>query len=566
MIVLLAFAFLSGIITIAAPCIWPLLPIVLSASATGGKRKPLGITIGVMLSFGLVTLALSALVKVLPFDTNLLRYVAVCIIVVLGVALIIPQVSAWIEAWASKLIGKLGVQTQKRTGFGAGILTGLALGIVWAPCAGPILATIISVSATQTVTLSVVALTVAYVTGIGVPLFGFAMLGNVLVRKSKWLNKYLQRVQQVFGIIMIVTAVGIALNYDKAVQVALLNAFPGYGAFVNQFESNTQIQNELDKIRNSSSTVPTQGTAAPELVGITNWLNSNPLTLADLRGKVVLIDFWTYTCINCIRTLPHLTGWYERYKDQGFVVIGVHSPEFEFEKSTENVQQALQEYQITYPVAQDNNFSTWQNYDNRYWPAEYLIDAQGNIRKTHFGEGKYDEMEEAIKALLVENGVTVEDSMLNMPDATPRYANTPESYLGQGRMERFASEETIQLGEQEYHYPSTLNVHQLAYSGIWRIASQYAEAREQAKVKLRYRAADVYIVLTPTSDNARVSVLLDNQPISTEAAGEDIEDSVIRVTQDRLYHVVHTDGVEEHTLELIFDTPGTQAFAFTFGG
>ncbi len=560
MITLYLFAFVSGLITIAAPCIWPLLPIVLSASATGGKRKPLGITVGLVVTFAVVTLSLSYLLTLIPFDPNQLRWLAVAIIILLGLALLIPKLNEHLEGWVSRLSGKIGQRLQAKSGdgFAVGVFTGIALGIVWAPCAGPILATIATVAATRSVNLEIVITTVMYSLGVGVPLFVLGLAGNHLFKRSRHLNKYLGRIQQVFGAIMLLTAVLIATNYDKVLQTKLLDAFPGFGRFVVDLESTPAIQDQLDVVTGNTnasvemvrdSVLNVKGYPAPDLIGINHWLNSNALTLNDLKGKVVLIDFWTYTCINCLRTLPHVQGWYEKYADDGLVVIGVHSPEFAFEKDTNNVQAAIDEYGLTYPIAQDNDFATWQNYNNRYWPAEYLIDAAGKVRRTHFGEGDYDQTEAAIQQLLREQGVDVSETMLDLPDETPQFTTTPETYLGLGRITRFASPETLQNGIGDYTFPAQLRLHEIAFNGAWDLQSQYAEANAGAQLRLHYQAADVFLVIEPASTGNTISV-----------NGEEM-----LLDGSRLYTVASHDVVTEDTLTITFNDPGIQVFAFTFG-
>ncbi len=422
MILLLGFAFLAGLVTILAPCIWPILPIVLSSSVAGkGHQRPLGITLGIMASFGFFTLAISYLVNIFHFDPNGLRLVAVVIIGFLGLTMIIPALSSLIELYISRLSGLFGQKTGEGNGFGVGFITGLSLGIVWSPCAGPILAAIATLAATGKVTLNVIMITFAYVLGIGIPLFLFAYGGQHIVRRTRSLSAHLGRIQQLFGVIMLLTAVAIQTNYDKVVETKLLELFPVFSTTLNTFESNNAISAQLDLLKgkdhseimnvSQKDSLLNADKAAPDFVGITKWLNTDSaLTIQSLRGKVVLVDFWTYTCINCIRTLPHITSWYEKYKDKGFVVVGVHTPEFQFEHNTENVLDATKMYGIHYPVAQDNDYATWNNYKNEYWPAEYLIDAQGRIRRTHFGEGEYDQMEMAIRELLQENGKTLSES------------------------------------------------------------------------------------------------------------------------------------------------------------
>ena len=453
MATLLIFSFLAGFITILAPCIWPLLPIVFSASSGGGKRKSLGITLGVMTSFTIFTLFISYIVKIFPINPNSLRLVATVIIGLLGLSMLIPSLGARFEVLINNALGPLQSRFKKEgSGFTAGLVTGFSLGLVWAPCAGPILATIATLSATQSVNIKVVAVTLAYVLGLGIPLYIFSSFSAGLFKKMRTVNKYTGIIQQGFGLIMIITAILIYTNYAQVLQARVLNLFPGYSRFLGQFENNSHLQKELDDlagrkaqtIAEDTQKLLTEGGPAPEFAGISQWLNvPAPLTLQALRGKVVLVDFWTYSCINCVRSLPHLTTWYERYKNDGLVIVGVHTPEFAFEREGQNVQNAIKQFNITYPVAQDNDYHTWQNYQNHYWPAEYLIDAKGHIRRTHFGEGGYDHMEEAIRALLKENGHVVEGALSSVKDQTPRFDRTPETYLGTHRMERFSSPEKM---------------------------------------------------------------------------------------------------------------------------
>ncbi len=369
MVILLLFAFLAGLATILAPCIWPLLPIILSSSTTSGHRKPLGITLGIIVSFSIFTLSVSYLVMLFHFDPNILRIIAAVTIAFLGLTMIIPSLLIRYELLITKLSSFIGGRPiANHHGFFGGFITGLSLGIIWSPCAGPILATIATLAATQSVNLEAVFVTIAFSIGVGVPLFFFSLVGVWLFKKSQFVSKYTEHLQKLFGVVMILTALAIYTNYDIVIQTKLLNAFPSFSALQNKLENNKSVQQQLDilKGKKTSTPMPNLG-AAPEFVGITNWLNTTkPLTMSELRGKVVLVDFWTYTCINCIRTLPYVTSWYDKYKDKGFVVIGVHTPEFAFEKEAVNVENAIRMYGIHYPVAQDNNYATWNAYNNQY--------------------------------------------------------------------------------------------------------------------------------------------------------------------------------------------------------
>jgi len=565
LITLLIFSFLAGFITILAPCIWPLLPIVFSASSGGGKRKSLGITLGVMTSFMIFTLGISYIVKIFPINPNCLRLAATIIIALLGLSLLIPALGARFEVLINNLLGPLQSKFKKEgTGLGAGLVTGFSLGLVWAPCAGPILATIAALSATQSVNIKVVSVTLAYVLGLGIPLYIFSSFSAGLFKKLRRVNKYTGLIQQGFGLIMIITAILIYTNYAQALQARVLDLFPGYSRFLGQFENNSKLQKELDKlagrkaqaIAEDSQKLLSEGGAAPEFSGISRWLNTPiPLSLQTLRGKTVLVDFWTYTCINCVRTLPHLTAWYERYKDDGLVIIGVHTPEFAFERETQNVQNAVKQFGITYPVAQDNDYRTWKNYQNHYWPAEYLIDARGHIRRTHFGEGGYDHTEEAIRALLKENGHPVEGDLSSINDQTPRQGITPETYLGTNRMQRFASPERILTGDQTYTLPTELPLDHFAYQGVWNVGGQFARSGPGAALAFKFHADKVFLVIGPAHAGDKIRVLMDGKPL----------DDIILDNQ-RLYDVVDIKGaIEIHTLRLEFPNEGTAVYAFTFG-
>ncbi|HLB60374.1 MAG TPA: cytochrome c biogenesis protein DipZ [Patescibacteria group bacterium] len=586
MAILLFLAFLSGLVTILAPCIWPILPIVLSASATGGRKKPLGITFGILGSFGVFTLTIAYLVRLFPIDPEIFRYVAVGVIGLMGIALLVPWVGAVLESYVSRLSGRLGrlgkLGRSENEGFGGGLLVGASLGIVWTPCAGPILGTIAALSATRSLNADIVLVTIVYLIGVGIPLFLFASGSRVMVMRSRALNQYTGRLQQAFGILMVLTAIAIYTGYDRTLQAKLLDTIPSYSQFLNDLEGSQTVRDELGRLKRKENVDQKETEVemnfpradrlpklrkAPELVGIHQWLNSEPQTLESLRGKVVLIDFWTYTCINCIRTLPHLKQWYETYKDDGFFIIGVHTPEFEFEKKTENVEMAIKQYGLTYPVAQDNNYSTWRAYDNHYWPAKYLIDAEGYIRYTHFGEGKYEETEEAIRALLQEAGTAPTGGMTDVIDQTPGVRNTQETYLGAQREEWYDGIGSYRQGKQTFTFSTiTPQLHHFALNGGWFIADEYAEASGGSQLTFRFLADKVFLVIHPSTASDTVTVKLDGEVIPDEFAGADVKNGVVTVTEPRLYELINLHGNRsEHTLLLEFHTAGTRIFAFTFG-
>lgn len=576
MILLLGFAFLSGLLTILAPCIWPLLPIILSTTLGGtGHKKPLGITLGIMLSFAVFTLAISTLVRIFHFDPNVLRLVAVVIIAFLGITMIVPRLSELTEVLISRLTGFFGQRVQKGTGFKSGFITGLSLGIVWSPCAGPILAAIATLAATGKVTFDVVLVTLFYVIGVGIPLFIFAYGGQALFTKLRFVSSNLGTIQKIFGILMLLTALAIYTNYDKYLQAQLLNAFPQLSATLNSFEQSGAVTKQLDILKgNKSLNVPVSNdlfnanTPAPDFVGITKWLNTDkPLSIHNLKGKVVLVDFWTYTCINCIRTLPYTTSWYEKYKDKGFVVIGVHTPEFEFEHDTNNVLAAIKMYNIHYPVAQDNSYATWNNYNNQYWPAEYLIDANGNIRRVHFGEGEYDKTEQAIQQLLKEAGKNASMPLVNIKDQTPTQQLSPETYLGSARMQYYYPSGSVGNGTQNFTLSNNLSDDSFSFGGKWSVTDENAITGTNSVLNYNFYADKVFLVLRPgSSTNAKVKVFLDNNLVDNSNAGTDVQNGEVAIDSDRLFNLIDLKGkTGRHILRLEFEGSGIQLSAFTFG-
>jgi thiol-disulfide isomerase/thioredoxin len=315
----------------------------------------------------------------------------------------------------------------------------------------------------------------------------------------------------------------------------------------------------------------------PPLDGAVEWLNSPPLTAAALRGKVVVIDFWTYSCVNCLRTLPYVRAWYEKYKDQGLVVIGVHAPEFAFEKDIDNVRRAVKDLKVDYPVAIDNNYAIWRAFDNRYWPAHYFIDAQGRIRHHHFGEGEYAESEEIIKQLLAEAGAQHVAAGIVQPDAgglalAPANADvqSPETYVGYERAENFASPGgAVRDHEHDYTVPPQLTTNEWGLAGAWTVADEKAQLlRENGRIAFRFHARDLNLVLGPSADGhpVKFKVSIDGKPpgddhgVDTNAVGAG------EVTEQRLYQLARIKGdIADRTFEIEFLDPGVEAFAFTFG-
>jgi cytochrome c biogenesis protein CcdA/thiol-disulfide isomerase/thioredoxin len=533
-----------------------------------------------MLSFTIATLVISYVIKFFGLNPNVLRIVAVVILVFLGLTMIVPPLTKLFEGAVSRLTTVFGHNSGKvSNGFWPGFLTGLSLGLIWSPCAGPILAAIATLAATGQVSFQVILVTLAYVTGVGIPLFIFAYAGQNFISRSRFINKYTHRIQQIFGVVIILAAILIYTGGAQTFQLALVDKFPALNTVFNGFESSHIVSKQLDSLRGtqssgkyvSNSDLLNANVPAPEIVGINHWFNTDkPLNLADLKGKVVLVDFWTYTCINCIRTLPHVTSWYEKYKDKGFVVIGVHTPEFAFEKDTDNVANAITRFNIHYPVAQDNDYATWTNFQNRYWPAEYLIDGNGMIRRVHFGEGEYDGMERAIQELLKENGQTISGSTIEMPDQTPTRKTSPETYLGLKGLQysQYYPSDITEAGIQTFQFNSKPLQNQFSFGGKWKIGDdEVSTISENAQLTYHFVAGKVYLVMAPpASSSAQVHVTLDGKQIGSTQAGKDVKNGVVTVDTDRLYELVNLgDKVQDHIIGLAFITPLTSAFAFTFG-
>lgn len=577
MILLITFAFLAGIITILSPCILPILPVVLAGSVGSGKKKPLGIVLGFVLSFTFFTLFLSAIVQATGIPTDKLRSLSIIIIALFGISLLFPSFQIIMERLFSKLSGKLSVKGTHE-GFSGGVLIGLSLGLIWTPCVGPIIASVITLAATSEVTLAAFFITLAYAVGTAIPMFAIMYSGRSLLQKVPWLLPNTGKIQKVFGILMILTAIGLFYNVDRKFQSYILDVFPQYGTGLTSIENNTAVKEQLDRLFTSPKQPANQtalppgilqkdGPQAPEVITGGEWFNSEPLTLQQLRGKVVIIDFWTYSCINCQRTLPYLRMWHEKYSEKGLVIIGVHAPEFAFEKDPKNVQQAIKDFVIPYPVVQDNDFQTWQAYQNRYWPAKYIIDKDGKIRYSHFGEGAYEETEQVIQELLKESGQQVSTSIESSAEETIQTPRTPETYLGSNRMEYYFPSGSLGNGTRTTTLATSLPENMFSLGGEWTITPEHAVAGKNAVLNLHFTGQKVFLVMRPgTNTTGTVRVYLDGKPIQASDAGKDVKNGIVTINKDTLYTLVELQKPSEgRILQLEFQTPGIEVFAFTFG-
>jgi cytochrome c biogenesis protein CcdA/thiol-disulfide isomerase/thioredoxin len=540
-LLLLGIGFVAGVVTAISPCVLPVLPILLAGGAAG--RKPLRIVAGLVASFSVFTLFAAWILGELGLPQDLLRNLAIAFLFVLAATLLVPRAALLIER-------PLAAFSRFRPGnVGGGFFFGATLGLVFVPCAGPVLATVTVIAANNSVGVRAILLTLAYAAGAAVPMLLIAYGGR---EASARLRRHAQPVRLASGALIALVALGLVFHLDDH----LAQLTPGYTTFLqNKIENNTSAKRELSKVRGGGQTLavvhktagglPDYG-AAPALVAGGDWINSKPLTLKQLRGKVVLVDFWTYSCINCLRTLPHLESWYRTYRSKGLVIVGVHTPEFAFEHVASNVRAAVKRLGIAYPVVQDNNYKTWDNYANEYWPAEYLVDRSGHVRHTHFGEGEYGQTEDLIRRLLGASGPKARQ----MADITPTELLTPETYLGYERIANYTGS-TIQPNRRAvYTFPSSLAQNAFAYSGAWRIGAQQALAGAHARLRLRFHAEDVYVVL---GGQGTVTSSIDGKPAGT-----------IHVNAERLYTVRASKKVTDALLELRF-SPGVQAYSFTFG-
>ena len=470
---------------------------------------------------------------------------------------------------------------EQKSGFWGGVLIGVSIGLLWTPCVGPILASVISLAITGSVSTQAVLITFSYSLGTAIPMLAIVYGGRNLLNKVPWLTRNTVNIQKGFGILMILTAMAIFFNIDRKFQTYILDKFPNYGTGLVSLEDNEIVRRALDTLNSGWVNIDDMGKpsfnlndksiTAPELIAGGEWFNpptpeaSEGQALQSLRGKVVLVDFWTYTCINCIRTLPYLRDWHEKYSDKGLVIIGVHTPEFEFEKSAENVRKAIEDFELKYPVMQDNDYATWRAYNNRYWPAKYIVDKNGKIRYRHFGEGKYDETEKVIQTLLSETGVDVDVKIDN-----PRYQNasrTPELYLGYERMGYFATpDQLVKNKKKEYKFPGNMALNHFALSGDWQIEEERSMAFTGSAMVLAFEAKEVFLVMrTKGDDVGRVKIYLDDKLISESDAGDDVKDGIVTVDVDRLYKLVKLDSGGQHVLKLEFLDSNIELYAFTFG-
>jgi cytochrome c biogenesis protein CcdA/thiol-disulfide isomerase/thioredoxin len=573
MVLLILFAVVAGAGTALTPCVLPVLPGLLASAGTGGRRRPLGVIVGLTVTHTIAIVALASLIDGVGLPDAAVRSGAVVILLVFGLSLLVPPLAARVERPLTRL-ARFGPRG-RGDGFWSGLVVGGGLGFVYAPCAGPILAAVVSVSATQGASDELVAVALGYATGSALVLLAIAYGGRRLLDRLRSAGRG-PAVQRVLGAVMVATAVAVATDLDVRFQAALADELP---AFVTNptrgLERSGAVEDRLAELRGRPRFKEAGGSAglpvlarAPDFAGDRRWFNTPagaPLTLQDLRGRVVLVDFWTYTCINCLRTLPYLRAWDGRYRDRGLSIVGVHTPEFAFEREADNVERAIAQNRLRYPVAQDNDYAIWEAWGNQYWPAKYLIDARGRVRYVHFGEGAYEETDAAIRALLAEAGADRLGAPARARVEVPSdELATPETYLGYERAERFLPGPP-RPGLGRYPGEDDLPPVHFALSGTWKVTAEAATATANAEIHARVTARKVFLVLSSKGERSReVDVLLDGEPIQPSEAGADVRAGRVIVREERLYRLVSLDRVEDRRLTLVLP-PGVTGYAFTFG-
>ena len=594
---LLLLAYLGGVLTILSPCILPVLPFVFARAGQSFLRSGVPMLLGMAITFALVA-TLAAVGGAWAVHANQYgRYVALVILALFGLTLLLPRLADRLMQPFVSLGARLSTSADGEAAPSAfsSVLLGIGTGLLWAPCAGPILGLVLTGAALHGANVGTFGLLLAYAAGSATSLAVALLIGGrvfTAMKKSLGAGEWVRRA---LGAAVLIAVVAIAFGLDTGwlaqlstastsrLEQSLLAKAGGDAAMqpassVLAPESGAMMMAAKPAMMaNGAVAAPPVEGVMPSLDGAVAWLNSPPLTAEALRGKVVLIDFWTYSCVNCLRTLPYVRAWYDKYKDQGLVVIGVHAPEFAFEKDIDNVRRAVKDLKVDYPVAIDNDYAIWRAFDNRYWPAHYFIDAEGRVRHHQFGEGEYAESEAILQELLAEAGAKHVAGGVVQPDAggvalaaAAVSAQSPETYVGYDRAENFASPGgAVHGSEHEYSIPSQLAANEWGLGGTWTVADEKAKlARPGGRVAFRFHARDLNLVLGPGADGkpVRYKVTIDGKPPGDDRGVDADSDGNGEVTSQRLYQLLRVKGeISDRTFEIEFLDPGVEAFAFTFG-
>ncbi|WP_448955917.1 cytochrome c biogenesis protein DipZ [Labrys neptuniae] len=599
-------SYLGGVLTILSPCILPVLPFVFARADKPFLTSGLPLLVGMVLTFAAVA-SLAAVGGGWAVQANQYgRVIAILLLAFFGLTLLVPHLSDYLTRPLVALGARLSQSANDPGGtggsVGSALLLGVATGLLWAPCAGPILGLVLTGAALQGANAQTSFLLLAYALGAATSLALAVLVGGRLFEAMKRSLGAGEWIRRALGIAVLAGVAAIAFGLDTGVlmRISLASTTSIEQALVDKVKpmpSQDQIGDKPSVIMTGddnvmtmkggqamtaqahpgqSGALPVEG-QLPSLTGAVEWLNSPPLTPESLKGKVVLVDFWTYSCINCLRAIPYVRAWADKYKDQGLVVIGVHAPEFAFEKNVDNVKQAVRDLKIDYPVAIDNDYGVWQAFDNQYWPAHYFIDAQGRIRHHHFGEGDYEGSEKIIQQLLAEAGKAgVSKGIVSVSaqgvEAAADTVNivSPETYIGYERADNFVSPAGMIVNKsQVYGKAGPLDINHWTLSGNWTVGREHAALNAaNGSITYRFHARDLHLVLGPGADGkpVRFRVLIDgNAPGVAHGMDADVEGNGTIVGQ-RLYQLIRQDGpISDHTFEIEFLDPGAQAFAFTFG-
>lgn len=560
--ILFIITYLAGVLTILSPCILPVLPFVFSKSEKSFLKSGLPLLLGMGLTFSLFSALAIIGGEWIGQANEFGRIFALVLFSVLGLSLIFPTVSEKLMGPLARLGSKIGVQS-KSDSLSSSVLIGISTGLLWAPCAGPILGLVLTGAATQGQVGKSILLLTSYSLGAMTSLSLALVAGNKFLGSLKKFLKVDQLIKKILGFTVLLGVATIAFNLDRTVLTQL-----------SKLET-VSIEKKLLSLTKSESNPELPITTLPELSGATAWLNTSALSPKELSGKVVLIDFWTYSCINCLRTLPYVKTWAEKYKEEGLVVIGVHAPEFAFEKIQANVESAMRDSKINYPVAIDNEFRIWNAFHNQYWPAHYFFDRQGKLRHYHFGEGDYIESEKVIRDLLSENGqvllvksLSVQAEGVQAP-SSEMPETSPESYIGFTRAENFASLPSIQNDKiANYQLPKKFEINQWALQGLWIINRENAVLqKDSGKILHRFKGRDLHLVLGG-SEKIKFKVKLDGKAPGPNKGVDISEDGLGVIDSHRLYQLIRlqeSESIKDHLFEIEFFDSGAEAYAFTFG-
>jgi cytochrome c biogenesis protein CcdA/thiol-disulfide isomerase/thioredoxin len=603
---LIVLAYLGGALTILSPCILPVLPFVFSRADQPFVRSGLPLLAGMAITFAAVA-TLAAVGGGWVTQANQYgRWVAVALLGIFGLTLLLPSFAERLMrpfVSAGNRLSEFAQADGQQVRASSSFLLGIATGLLWAPCAGPILGLVLTGAALRGASVGTTLLLVAYAAGAATSLAVALLIGGrvfAAMKRSLGAGEWIRRG---IGAAMLLGVVAISLGLDTGVLARVSTVATGgiEQKLVDQLSGGSTPA----KTDSNSAAAPAQTTTAtnaagpammraaasteaplslpvegelPSLSGAVQWLNSSPLTAQDLRGKVVLVDFWTYSCINCLRSLPYVKAWAQKYRDQGLVVIGVHAPEFAFERNVDNVKRATHDLGVDYPVAIDNNYAIWRAFGNQYWPAHYFVDAKGQVRFHHFGEGDYAHSEQVIQQLLAEAGHANAGAMVSDGTAAKGVQmaadnadmQSPETYVGYERAENFGG----RGGESHdrvhtYAAPAQLALNEWGLAGAWNVGSEQATlAASTGTIVYRFHARDLHLVLGPGKDNkpVRFRVSIDGAAPGNAHGSDVMADGTGTVTEQRLYQLVRQSGdVKDHTFTIEFLDPGVEAYAFTFG-